>query len=330
MRGIASRSTLPLGLLLLLGCNTSAPAPDLGSMTSQDGGDQRDVGTAETDAGLVIDQGVADTGPAPDAGPPIGALLRVVAANLTSGNFQNYDPGHGLRIMEALVADVILIQEFNYQNNTEPDLRTLVDQVCGVGCEWTRGETGSIPNGVISRWPILEAGTWVDNEVGNRGFDYARIDLPGAVDLWAVSVHFLTRNAGVRSTEAQQLVDYIQAQVPVDDYLVIGGDLNTNSRTEGALQTLGAVVDVASVPADADGNGNTNRSRNQPYDWVMPDPDLAAFAEPVQLAEQTFAQGLVFDTRIFDPISAVPPALAEDSDGPQMQHMAVVRDFRVP
>jgi len=37
---------------------------------------------------------------------------------------------------------------------------------------------------------IVEAGEWDDPRVGNRDFAWARIDIPGPVDLWAVSVHF--------------------------------------------------------------------------------------------------------------------------------------------
>src|SRR5205085_11524393 len=40
--------------------------------------------------------------------------LRLVAANLTSGNFQSWDPGDGIRILEGLHPDVVLVQEFNY------------------------------------------------------------------------------------------------------------------------------------------------------------------------------------------------------------------------
>lgn len=316
-----------------------APPPDAGPRDARapdataadagvDGGDLADAGLEPEDAGLW-DAATPDAADA-DAGAPDETRVRVVAANLTSGNFQSYDPGHGLRILEALAPDVILIQELNYRDDTQADLRALVDQVCGVTCAWVRGATGSIPNGVISRWPILESGTWPDDEVGNRGFTWARIDLPGPTDMWAVSVHLLTRNAGVRDDEAAQLVGYVQAQVPLPAYLVIGGDLNTDRRAEAALSTLAAVVRTDDVPVDADGNDNTNASRNKPYDWVLPDAELAAREVPVELGGQRFPEGLVFDTRVFEPLSAVPPAREGDSDAPQMQHMAVVRDFVVP
>lgn len=349
MRRFAPALLIALGL----GCSSDeAPTVDAGTPDAGfDAGLPADAGAA-ADAGFAPDAEVASDAGSPDAnapdaapvdagfqpdaqvpvdaGAPSSTPVRVVAANLTSGNFQNYDPGHGLRILEALAPDVVLIQELNYRNDNDPDFRDLTDQVCGASCEWVRGETGSIPNGVISRWPVLASGTWDDSEVGNRGFTWARIDIPGDVDLWAVSLHLLTRNAGTRNREATELVGYIQAQVPPGDYLLVGGDLNTDSRGEGALQTLSAVVRTDGVPADRNGNGGTNASRSKPYDWVLADMDLEQHEVAVELAGQRFAEGLVFDTRVFQPLSAVPPAELGDSDARQMQHMAVVRDFLVP
>ena len=66
----------------------------------------------------------------------------------------------------------------------------------------------------------------------NRDFAWARIDMPGPKDLWVVSVHLLTSSSGVRNTEATNLVNFIKANVPAGDYLAIGGDFNTDSRTE--------------------------------------------------------------------------------------------------
>lgn len=322
------------------GLPPDAGSPDAGSpdASSPDAGPS-DSGAltpdATVDAGLS-DGAVVDSGLRPDAGPsdsgiPSGLTpIRVVAANLTSGNGQNYDPGDGLRILDGLNPDIVLMQEMNYGSNAPQTLRRMVDTAFGPEFDYYRAETGSLPNGVISRWPILEAGTWSDAEVGNRGFTWARIDVPGPLDLWAVSLHLLTSNGGTRTREANQLVEYIQAQVPEADLLVVGGDLNTNTRNEGAVGALAAVVSAQRTPTDGDGNSDTNSSRSKPYDWVLPDPDLELHHTAVRIADQVFPEGLVFDTRVFQPMSAVPPAQAGDSDAPQMQHMAVVRDFLVP
>ena len=59
--------------------------------------------------------------------------------------------------------------------------------------------------------------------------------MPGPRDLWAVSVHFLTTGAGNRDAEASALVDYVTANVPATDFLVIGGDAIGTRRLRGVL-----------------------------------------------------------------------------------------------
>jgi len=45
------------------------------------------------------------------------------------------------------------------------------------------GGTWAMPNGVISRWPILSSGQWNDSQLTNRSFVWAVIDIPGDIDL---------------------------------------------------------------------------------------------------------------------------------------------------
>jgi endonuclease/exonuclease/phosphatase family metal-dependent hydrolase len=256
--------------------------------------------------------------------------VRVVAANLTSGTNQKWDPGHGIRILQGIQGDVLLVQEMNYLSNSTVNLRSFVDQVCGVECDYVRGPTvaGGIPNGVVSRFPILESGSIVDQSTTNRTFVWARIDVPGALDLWAFSVHLLTSGAASRDAEAAQLIDEIAAMVPDEDLLVMGGDFNTDNRTEAALVTLSAsFVTGAPYPADQAANENTSGPRTKPYDWVLVDSDLDGRAIPVQIGSNLFPNGLVVDTRVYTPITDLVPALATDSGATNMQHMAVVRDF---
>lgn len=259
-----------------------------------------------------------------------GALttrLRIVAGNLTSGTGQNYDPGHGARIFDGLEPDVVLIQEFNAS-----DVGTFVSSTFGSGFTWVRGAaTEQIPNGVISRWPIRQSGTWADSRVnGTRGFTWALIDIPGATDLFAVSVHLSTSSASTRQAEAAALVSQIKSAAPAGSWLVIGGDLNTNSRTESALSTLSQVVTTSGPwPVDRNGNANTNSTRSKPYDWVLVGAGLQAKQVATVIGSQSFTSGLVADTRVFTPISALSPALTGDSGASGMQHMAVVRDFAI-
>ena len=258
-------------------------------------------------------------------------LIRVMAANITSGNYQSYDPGHGTRIFQGTDPDIVLIQEFNYGDNSSSDIRSYVDTAFGPTFDYFREGGAQIPNGVISRYPIVESGEWTDPNVSNRDFAYARIDIPGTVDLWAVSVHFLTRNSSVRDSEANDLVAYIQQQVPSGDYLIVGGDFNTGSRIESCISTLGQVtITGGPYPVDHDGNGNTNASRAKPYDWVLVDDDLDPLETSVAIGGSVFQNGVVIDTRVYSPLAELDPALSGDSGATNMQHMAVIRDFLVP
>ncbi len=257
--------------------------------------------------------------------------LRIACANITSGNYQSYDPGEGIRIFQGIDPDVALIQEFNYGTNSSTDVRSFVTSAFGSTFSWFQEGGAQIPNGIVSKHPIIASGEWDDVQVSNRDFAWARIDLPGDKDLWAVSVHFLTSSAATRNLEAKALVEFIQANVRSSDYLVIGGDFNSDARTEAQFSTLSAVVNVAAPhPVDRNNNGNTNAGRSKPYDSVFPDADLKALQTPVIIGSSTFSSGLVVDTRVYSPISEISPALASDSGATNMQHMAVVKDFLLP
>ncbi len=257
--------------------------------------------------------------------------LRLMAGNLSSGNGQSYTPGHGMRIFQGCHPDVALIQEFNYGTNSAADIRAFVDTTFGTGFSVVRGAPKQIPNGVVSRYPIVASGDWDDPTVTNREFTWAHIDLPGPNDLWAVSVHLLTSGAGSRQAESSSLVAFLKANVPANDYVVIGGDFNVSARTEAAVNTLSVVVTTAVPwPVDLNGNGNTNASRKAPYDWVLVSSGLQALTVPTVIGTRSFANGFVADTRVYSPITDLSPALASDSAAPSMQHMGVVRDFELP
>jgi endonuclease/exonuclease/phosphatase family metal-dependent hydrolase len=257
--------------------------------------------------------------------------LRLMAANLTSGTGQSYDAGHGIRIFQGTDPDVVMLQEFKYKTNSAADLRAFVDTAFGTGFQYYREGGSGIPNGIISRYPIIAAGEWDDTAVSDRDFAWARIDIPGPKDLWAVSVHLLTTNSSTRNSEATKLVSLIKANIPTGDYLVIGGDFNTGSRSEACLTTFAQVVSTASpYPADRNGNTNTNASRGSPYDHVLVDSDLRPYQTAVVIGGSSFSAGLVADTRVYSPISEISPAASGDSGASGMQHMGVIKDFLVP
>ena len=199
--------------------------------------------------------------------------IRTVAANITSGNGQAYE-AEGTRILQGLQPDVVMIQEFNVSSSSSTDLRNWVNSTFGSEFSYFRESSGAIPNGVISRWPIVSSGSWDDTTISDRGFAWARIDIPGDKNLWVVSVHLKastgSSNSNQRQSQAQQLVTYIQAHVPADDYLLLGGDFNTYSTSESCLTTLSALLTtVAPYPVDQSGDADTNASRGEHYDWVL-------------------------------------------------------------
>ena len=258
-----------------------------------------------------------------------------MATNISSGNFQSYDPGEGIRIFQALDADIILIQEFNYLNNSDADLDNFVADT--FGNEFTYVEegksSGQIQNGVISRYPILQSGVWDDDDMTDREFVWAQIDVPGETNLWVISVHFKASSGSEtrRTGQAEQLAGYINANVPSADHLVIGGDFNAQDRNEEFLTKLSPLVEVAGPwPVDKNGNSNTNSGRSKPYDWVMVEPALAALEVPTILGTRTYTNGLVFDSRVYTPITDIPPVLSTDSGVQGMQHMAVMKTFDLP
>lgn len=335
------------------GTGEDAGAPDAGDVDAGDDADGGvdDAGTADdagtlsdagADAGTSLDAG-ADAGLVGDAGTDAGLIdgcraptgteapftVRVMAANLTSGNNQSWDPGHGARIIEGAQPDVVAMQEFNFGNNSSSALRGFVDDTFGSDFSYVRG-SGSIPNGVVSRWPFIDSGEWVDTNVGNRTFTWARIDIPGDVDLWVISVHLLTTSAGNRNAQGTQLVQYLQANVPPTDYVVIAGDFNTDTRSEAVFSTLSSrLVTNGPAPVDQNGNGNTNASRGKPYDHVVASRCIDARATATVIGSSTYGNGLVIDTRVYTPLSELSPALSTDSSATNMQHMGVVRDFLI-
>jgi endonuclease/exonuclease/phosphatase family metal-dependent hydrolase len=270
-------------------------------------------------------------GPCPDGGQPPPWPLRVTAANLTSGNLQSYDPGEGTRIFQGLRPDVVLIQEFNYGAKTDADIRRYVDQTFGPDFYVYREGGKTLPNGIISRYPIVASGSFTDAQVSNRGFAWARIDIPGPTDLWAFSLHLLTTSASLRQSEANALVSNIQGAVPAGDFIVLGGDLNTSTRTEACITSLAQVVSTtAPFPADQNGNGNTSASRGAPLDWVLVNTAFKAKQVPLVIGANSFSAGLVFDSRVYTPLADVAPVLSSDSAATGMQHMAVSKQFSLP
>jgi endonuclease/exonuclease/phosphatase family metal-dependent hydrolase len=254
--------------------------------------------------------------------------VRVMAANL-NGNTQSYQP-FALRILQGTKADVVCIQEFNYNNNAAADFRSLVDTCFGTNFVYYREPytgNGDIPNGIISRYPIIAAGSWNDTVQSqpNRGFAWAQIDLPGTNDLYVVSVHLLTSSASNRNLEAGNLEALIQANLPANAWVIVAGDFNTDSRTESTMTTFDSFLSDSPVPVDNNGNSNTSGTRSKPHDYVLPSFSFTNLETATLFPSHSFPSGLVFDSTVYTPLSDVAPV--QFSDSTNAQHMAVMKDF---
>ena len=261
--------------------------------------------------------------------------VSIMAANITSGSNQEYEaPGN--RIFQALCPDVALVQEFNMTNGTtEAVYRAWVDQTFGTNFSYCHEPLASanIPNGIVSRWPIVEYGEWDDTTLSDRDFVWAKIDLPGDKYLYAVSLHIKASSGyeSQRTTETRALTNYIaQAGWSTNDYLAIGGDFNLQVRTETALAVLTAkVVSDAHQSADQVGNKNTNSGRDNPYDLVLPSPNLDLRHRTYYFGGYAYANGVVYDTRITWASGLPSPSLSTDSAAVNMQHMGAMKIFEL-
>jgi endonuclease/exonuclease/phosphatase family metal-dependent hydrolase len=256
---------------------------------------------------------------------------RIMAANTTSGTQQAYE-GPGIRIFQGLKPDVVGIQEFNYESGT---LRQLVDTAFGTGFYYYVEPGGqSLPNGIVSRWPIVASGQWTDPYVSDRDFAWATIAIPGVVPLHVVSVHLWgSGGSSGRQSEAIVLTNKMRAQFSTNDYLALCGDFNTTSRTEPCVQTFKSTalrLSDAHVPVDKNNNYNTSEPRSNPYDWVMPNPALDLLLTTTVVQNYSYTNGLVFDTETWNSATLPSPIQSGDSHVSGMQHMPVIKDFRIP
>ena len=110
--------------------------------------------------------------------------------------------------------------------------------------------------------------------------------------------------AARRAHEASLLVNFIKGELKADDALVLGGDFNTNSRTEAALITLSSLFNTSGPwPVDQNGRSGTSLNRKEPRDWVLVSPGLSAQAAPTTIGANSFINGFVADTLVYSPIS---------------------------
>lgn len=282
------------------------------------------------------------------------AEITLMAANITSGANQTYT-GPGLRIFKGLKPDIVMIQEFNYDRDDDLDygytgMNELIYRVFGPEYSYFAG-TGKIPNGIVSRYPIKAKGNWDEANTngkygnGDRDFAWAIIDIPGDIDLLAVSLHIKAGKSDddkkARNSQNTVLLQKIEDKLGADIdnyYVAIGGDFNLTNRNEYAFTMLRKhFVTDAPYPADQNGNDYSNTNRDHPYDGVFVSPNLDAKEVPVKIGKSVYPNGLLFDSRVYTPLGEVAPVKVTDcepyeEDGvtaTNMQHMAVMRNFRL-
>ena len=110
--------------------------------------------------------------------------------------------------------------------------------------------------------------------------------------------------------------------------MLLAGDFNPGSRTEACLTTFKTYLSDSPIPVDNLGNSFTSINRNDPHDYVLPSFSMTNLMTATVFPSHSFPTGLVFDSRVYTPLSDVPPILSGDSSN--AQHMAVMKDFSIP
>ena len=270
--------------------------------------------------------------------------LRLMAANTTTGRYGFYQ-SDGIRIFQAIDPDVIMVQEFLYDGSID----TLVEKIYGAGCLsqkkcfYYRGDR-SKPNGIISKYKIIDHGFWRDSGYSDRNLDWAIIDIPGNIELYAISVHLSTKGSE-QVAPARMIATKIAAHKaanPGKYYYVVGGDFN-GSTAVGGFTSSNAFDGSDPYPESEKcrtGKGsykctNTNHGRTKHYDWILESSNLSKFRVTTKLCKQNdkndcleYPKSLVFDTREYiNKSDYILPAKLNDSSDEYMQHMSIIKDF---
>ncbi|MCX6356176.1 MAG: hypothetical protein NTZ78_14940 [Candidatus Aureabacteria bacterium] len=265
-----------------------------------------------------------------------GATYALKIMTMNSSALFTHSDQESIRLCQGLAPDVALLEEWSVSGG---DYRAYIDNAFGTSFSFYRDPLASNPqsmaNGIASRWTITASGSWQDVELSNRYFTWARIDIPGDTDLQVVAVHLNDANTASdqakRATEANNLKALVEANFDNNQYILIGGDLNTGDLNEPCLSAFSTYLDYNDhIPVDSNGNSNTNKNRKERYDWLMPNHALDERHTTLSVGGQSYPEGLVFDSHVFTPLSAVPPILIDDTHNSNMDHDPVLKAFELP
>ncbi|MCC6449191.1 MAG: choice-of-anchor J domain-containing protein [Candidatus Aureabacteria bacterium] len=275
---------------------------------------------------------------------PGGSVARADELRVMSWNVSKLTTKAGIetvRIIQGLQPDVACLQEWYVDYPGDYDFDGWVSTAFGAEFVYHRASSGYQPNGIVSRWDILSSGSWPDLQRANYYHDWAVIDLPGATNLQVVSVHLHSSDEAIRKAQIKDVIDYIETNFSNSHYLMLGGDFNTANRTSEPIPTLlnstnwsGScwVTTSDGTPTDqAGGDDDTNVNRTYNYDWLIPNTLLGAEIMNLDLGEDSgaYAGGIVFDSRVFTPLSAVAPAQYGDTANGDQDHCPVMKSYDV-
>ncbi len=272
--------------------------------------------------------------------------IRFTSANLTSGNNQAYEE-EGIRILKALKSDIIMIQEFNFGSNTKNDIKNFVKNTFGTEYQYFRGTptgNGDIPNGIISKYPIIKTGEITDPRVTDRKIDYVEIKVNDKINLMVFSVHLKGQEDDSQITAAQLITQKISEHKKTHTgyYYIVGGDFNGEASVgnEGFGKFNNKEIMQINFPypkSEYGNDGNTNRTRTAKLDFILADTNLYQYQISTDycisnLNCKKYENGLVFDSRNYsrnDLDTYFTEVQPNDCDAKNMQHLAVVKDFLI-
>jgi endonuclease/exonuclease/phosphatase family metal-dependent hydrolase len=207
-------------------------------------------------------------------------VLRVATYNIHKG-VRGVGPRKRLEIhnlvlgIEALDTDLVFLQEVRRMNRAEarqfPDTKVgwprlpQAEYLAPEGYEVAyrtnavtrNGEHG---NALLSRWPLGDAGHHdvSDHRFEQRGLLHVPVVWNGTT-VHAVVAHFGLIHAS-RVRQAQRLREFIAAEVPDDEALIVAGDFNDWGEKLDDLMR-GCSLERAAVPGEARARCNTFPSR---------------------------------------------------------------------